>query len=149
MKKGFWILLVIIFGLYIIQKISVPSFESYKDKAKLVADQTSNQQAPSVDELFYKNGEFLKLKALPVGKKLNIAKVNGAFDDRQNDLMEICKDWLYYRGKILKYARAGDNSEAAKARSSFNKVNSCLSEYEEKDVAHMFSLIEESGYKSP
>lgn len=45
MKKGFWIFLVIIFGLYLIEKITVPSFESYREKAKISAGKTENQQA--------------------------------------------------------------------------------------------------------
>lgn len=50
MKKGFWIILAIIFGLYLIQKMSVPSFESYREKAKTNADQFKNQHAPAKDK---------------------------------------------------------------------------------------------------
>lgn len=49
MKKGFWVILAIIFGLYLIQKMSVPSFESYKENAKIDAVQLTKQQAPAVD----------------------------------------------------------------------------------------------------
>ncbi len=49
MKKGFWIILAIIFGLYLIQKMSVPSFESYREKAKTNAGQIKNQHAPAED----------------------------------------------------------------------------------------------------
>ncbi|MBN1545706.1 MAG: hypothetical protein JW902_03510 [Syntrophaceae bacterium] len=45
MKKWFWVVLAIIFVLYIIQKISVPSFESYKENAKKNAGQSTSSDS--------------------------------------------------------------------------------------------------------
>ena len=102
------------------------------------------------DKVYLKKGELEKYNSLPSGKELYVMKKNGSYDDRANDLEELCKDYLYYRNKILKYAKAGDNQGAAKARSSFNQVNSTMSlEYTEKDIQQMFTLIEKSGYKAP
>lgn len=101
------------------------------------------------DKVYVKKGELGKYKVLLSGKDIYVMKKNGAYDDRPNDLEELCKDYLFYRNKIMKYTRAGDNQGAAKARSSFNEVNDNLSEYSEKDVQGMFTLIENSGYKAP
>jgi len=102
------------------------------------------------DKVYLKKGELEKYNSLPSGKELYVMKKNGSYDDRANDLEELCKDYLYYRNKILKYAKAGDNQGAAKARSNFNQVNSTMSlEYTEKDIQQMFTLIEKSGYKAP
>ena len=102
------------------------------------------------DKVYLKKGELEKYNSLPSGKELYVMKKNGSYDDRANDLEELCKGCLYYRNKILKYAKAGDNQGAAKARSSFNQVNSTMSlEYTEKDIQQMFTLIEKSGYKAP
>lgn len=102
------------------------------------------------DKIYLKKGELKKYNSLPSGKDLYVMKKNGSYDDRPNDLEELCKDYLFYRNKIMKYAQAGDNQGAAKARSSFNEVNSTLSaEYTEKDIERMFTLIEKSGYTAP
>ena len=102
------------------------------------------------DKVYLKKGELEKYNSLPSGKELYVMKKNSSYDDRANDLEELCKDYLYYRNKILKYAKVGDNQGAAKARSSFNQVNSTMSlEYTEKDIQQMFTLIEKSGYKAP
>lgn len=102
------------------------------------------------DKVYLKKGELEKYNSLPSGKELYVMKKDGSYDDRANDLEELSKDYLYYRNKILKYAKAGDNQGAAKARSSFNQVNSTMSlEYTEKDIQQMFTLIEKSGYKAP
>jgi hypothetical protein len=101
------------------------------------------------DKIYLKKGELAKYNSLPSGKNLYVMKKNGIYDDRANDLEELCKDYLYYRNKILKSAKMGDNQGAAKARSSFNQVNNTLSvEYTEDDIQHMFTLIEKSGYKA-
>jgi hypothetical protein len=49
MKKWFWVFLTIIFVMYIIQKISVPSFESYKENAKMNAGQYTKPQTSTAD----------------------------------------------------------------------------------------------------
>jgi hypothetical protein len=102
------------------------------------------------DKVYLKKGELEKYNSLPSGKELYVLKKNGNYDDRANDLEELCKDYLYYRNKILKCARAGDNQDAAEARSRFNRINVTMDiEYTEKDIQQMFTLIERSGYRAP
>lgn len=72
----------------------------------------------------------------------NIPKKDGTYDDRENDLEELCKDWFFYRNKILEYSRAGKTEKAADARESFNQVNAWLSQYKEDDVTAMMSKVE-------
>lgn len=85
-----------------------------------------------------------KYDKLPTDVDLYVMKKNGTYDDRPNDLEELCKDFLYYRKKILE-----DPQEAADARATFQQVNADISEYPEEDVQRMFTLIENSGYKAP
>jgi len=137
-----FLLLLLIVGLYgnLFLKTAIQTVKQYP---------YSNQHPPSRNELYFKKGEFLKLNILPQQRDLNIAKTDGTFDDKSNDLMELCKDWLYYREKIFEYTGSGDNASATEARDSFNKINMWLSAYDENDTQHMFTLIEESGYKTP
>ena len=58
--KIIWTLLVLLFGIYIIQKISVPSFDSYREKAKITTDKIENQKTTAGDGLNLKKGEFLQ-----------------------------------------------------------------------------------------
>lgn len=64
----------------------------------------------------------------------NVKKKNGTVDQRNNDLDELCKDWVYYRTMILKYNKEGDENAVVKARSNFAAVNRDLSEYHDNDV---------------
>jgi len=64
-----------------------------------------------------------------------IAKRDGTIDPRHNDLDELCKDWVYYRTKILKYTREGDLQAAAKARAAFADINRWLNQYRDEDVS--------------
>lgn len=65
----------------------------------------------------------------------NVKKKNGTVDQRENDLDELCKDWVYYKAKILKYTKEGDEKAASKARNNFNAVNKDLSEYRDSDIS--------------
>lgn len=65
----------------------------------------------------------------------NIKKKDGTVDQRMNDLDELCKDWVYYKTKISKYSKEGDEKAMAEARSNFVAVNRDLSEYHDKDVS--------------
>lgn len=64
-----------------------------------------------------------------------IAKKDGTIDARPDDLDELCKDWVYYRTKILKFTREGNQKAASEARRAFADVNTWLSEYRDNDVA--------------
>jgi len=66
MKKGFWLILVIIFGLYIIQKMSVPSFKSYREKAKMNTGQSTNQQVPIEDNSATSVNQLVSSSTAPV-----------------------------------------------------------------------------------
>ena len=75
--------------------------------------------------------------AIPTSDSIasNIKKKDGTVDQRINDLDELCKDWVYYKAKILKHSKEGDEKAAAKARINFVAVNRDLSEYHDKDVS--------------
>lgn len=53
---------------------------------------------------------------------------------RACDLEELCKDWVFYRKEIYKYAAQGNEGKAAEARRSFEKTNVWLSAYDDKDT---------------
>ena len=61
--KFIWTLLVLLFGIYVIQKISVPSFDSYREKAKITTGKIENQKTTAGDGLYLKKEEFLKAPA--------------------------------------------------------------------------------------
>lgn len=64
-----------------------------------------------------------------------IAKKDGTIDDRENDLDELCKDWVFFRAQILKNNDKGDDEAAEKSRRSFGQTNIWLSDYSEADVS--------------
>lgn len=61
---------------------------------------------------------------------------------RCNDLDELCKDYLFYRKKILQANQEGDMKKVNEYRVSFQKVNAWLSRYKESDVQNTFSRLE-------
>lgn len=65
----------------------------------------------------------------------NIAKKDGSMDERKCDLQELCKDWIFYRRKIMEYSNEGNVAKATDARASFNRVNQWLSAYQDSDVS--------------
>lgn len=71
-----------------------------------------------------------------------VTKLNGTVDDRPNDLEELCRDWLYYRDKILEYEQAGQTENATEARTAWNEINVWLNEYNQSDVEVMFSFVQ-------
>lgn len=62
-----------------------------------------------------------------------VRKKDGTVDARACDLEELCKDWYFYRRKIVQHANAGANDKAAEARVAFQRVNVWLSAYYEAD----------------
>lgn len=90
-----------------------------------------------------KKGELTKYTSLPENTDLYVMKKDGTYDQRANDLEEMCRDYVFYRNRILKYTRSGDLEAAADARNSFNQINNTLSiQYYEDDISQMFTLIE-------
>ncbi len=78
-----------------------------------------------------------------------IAKRDRTIDARENDLEELCKDWLFYRKQILEAEARGDHAAASKHRAAFQRVNGWLDEYGEDDVSAMMSKLEAEGYRAP
>ena len=83
----------------------------------------------------------------PMGGGILIAKKDGTVDERRNDLEELCKDWYYYRSKILEHASKGNLDKAEDARKWFRAINAWLEEYDYLDVAAMNGILEETGYE--
>lgn len=67
------------------------------------------------------------------------AKRDGTYDERENDLDELCQDYVYYKAKAYKYGREGNAVEANEAQVAFQKVNIWLSAYNESDVTTVCS----------
>lgn len=74
-------------------------------------------------------------EAKVLAPECKVTKKDGTLDARECDLEELCKDWVFYRGKTLKYSSEGEQSKLADAQRSFNKTNVWLSAYREKDVS--------------
>lgn len=66
-------------------------------------------------------------------------KKNGSIDARACDLSELCKDWVFYRKKIVESNVKGDQSGASEAQKSFAAVNLNLNEYKQEDVSACLS----------
>jgi hypothetical protein len=73
-------------------------------------------------------------------------KKDETHDMRPNDLEELCKDYLFYRNKILKANKVGDREAVKKSRASFDQINRWINEYNEKDVQAMFNKLEQNNY---
>ncbi len=73
----------------------------------------------------------------------NISKKDGTYEtERCNDLEELCKDWLFFRRKILEANRAGDIKAVNKYRNSFQKVTTWMNQYRESDVTATMSRVD-------
>jgi hypothetical protein len=66
-----------------------------------------------------------------------------------DELEDLCKDWLYYRKKILEHEAAGDTEKADEARQRAQQVSAWLAEYDDDDVDAMFDKLEREGYEPP
>lgn len=75
-------------------------------------------------------------------KPCNIAKKDGSYEStRCNDLEELCKDYYYFRAKIIQASRNGNTQKAGEYRNSFNQINDWLSQYHDSDVQNMMSAV--------
>jgi len=112
---------------------------------------TSRTDTGGVEErrITVPSGKLSELSEYPTNKEVFVQKKDGTIDPRPGDLEELCKDWLYYRKKILEYEAAGKTQQAAEARTSFQSVNAWLDEYDESDVSTMFDILERRGYRPP
>ena len=80
------------------------------------------------------SGQTQNSSKTPEPQKQQLAKKDGTFDKRANDLDELCKDFVYYKAKAYKYGREGQQEKAQEARNSLEKTNIWLSQYNESDV---------------
>ncbi len=80
------------------------------------------------------SGQTQNASKAPTPQKQQVAKKDGTFDKRANDLDELCKDFVYYKAKSYKYGREGQHEKAQEARNSLENTNIWLSQYNESDV---------------
>jgi hypothetical protein len=63
------------------------------------------------------------------------------------DIEALCRDWLYYRKKVIQYTVAGETANAERARARLRQLNSMLNEVPQSSVNAAFLRLEEDGYK--
>ena len=74
------------------------------------------------------------------GKNFSVIKMDGTIDERQDDLQELAKDWIFYRDRIMKYSSEANYEKVQKARMNFQKINVWLEAYDSNDVSFMISV---------
>ena len=114
---GKWLLIVFAIGL-------VAMVLPKKDKATTATVKPPVQAAP----VAAKKPE----KVLPAECK--VTKKDGTLDQRECDLEELCKDWVFYRRRAIESANDGNAEKAREYQVGFNKANVWLSAYREEDV---------------
>lgn len=77
---------------------------------------------------------------------IRVQKLNGSYDNRENDLRELCLDFIYYRDQVIKETAKGNTSRADAARNTLNQINTWLDAYNEDDIQAMYSLIKDKGW---
>jgi len=111
--------------------------------------QSTTHQPTEVKSLIVKAGTLSQYEnQFSKYTDVNVYKKDGTLDDREDDLKELCLDWLFYRAKILAYDSAGNLEKADEARVSFNRTNQWLDDYNEEDVQTMFSIIEKNQWSN-
>ena len=102
----------------------------------LQKNETSSAQAPASAAKIAITPVLVEKKVAKVlAAECKVAKKDGTLDERECDLEELCKDWVFYRGKTLKHSREGEQSKLSEAQRAFNKTNVWLRAYQEKDVS--------------
>lgn len=119
-----------------------PTSESRIDSPTKAADPTS------LPILIVEAGELSTYKdQITRDRVINVYKKNGTIDQREDDLKELCLDWVYYREKIIQYQSEGKTEKVAEAQASMQKTNAWLDEYNENDVQTMLAWAEENGWR--
>ena len=72
----------------------------------------------------------------------HVAKKNGVYESRSNDLWELAQDWYYYRWKIIEQTRKKDIDGANEARDKFQQINDWLEQYPED---HVQKVLDKAG----
>jgi len=114
---GKWLLIIFAIGL-------VANVLSTKDNATTATAKPPVQAAP----VAAKKPE----KVLPAECK--ITKKDGTLDQRECDLEELCKDWVFYRRRAAESVNDGNAEKAREYQAGFRKTNAWLSAYREEDV---------------
>ncbi len=65
----------------------------------------------------------------------------GTIPGRSRDIEELCRDYVFFRNKIIEQARKGNKKKADKYRKNFQQTNQWLNQYDEKDIQAMFSYL--------
>lgn len=130
-----------IFGLLIIMIACLLSFfDNQESTQKPTEIQTLVVNAGTLSQY---EGQFSK------DTVVNVYKKNGTLEvEREDDLKQLCLDWLYYRAKIIEYLAKGQTEKANEARASFKRTNAWLDEYHEDDVSSMLSIIEKNNWSN-
>lgn len=77
-------------------------------------------------------GKVEAKKSLP--PECSIAKKDGTMAERECDLEELCKDWVFFRKRAIESSADGEDAKAKEYQVGFNKTNTWLSAYREEDV---------------
>lgn len=59
---------------------------------------STNKTSP--EHIVVPSGELEAFYSKVQGKKFSVIKLDGTIDDRQDDLQELAKDWIFYRDRI-------------------------------------------------
>ena len=119
---GCLVVVSLIVLLWIGSKCSVPSFDSYREKAK--EGQTTEKAATDY-------------------RSCNVPMKDGSYETtRCNDLEELSKDYIFYRKKILQANQEGNTKKVNEYRAKFQQINAWLSRYNDSDVSKTISHFE-------
>ena len=114
-----------------------------------INSQSATQQPTEVKSLVVKAGTLSQYESqIQKDTVVNVYKKNGTLDEREDDLKQLCLDWLFYRAKIMEYASSGNSAKADEARASFSQINQWLDAYNEDDVQTMNSIIEKNKWSN-
>ena len=109
---------------------------------------SDSSKGSSSDSTFVKDATYYVQSGMLVrhlqeiaGGDFYLKKRDGTISDRVNDVEELCRDYVFYRSKILEYSRKGKEKKADGYRRDFQQINAWLSEYHDDDVQAMFSYL--------
>jgi hypothetical protein len=119
--------LVVVFILALVFEKSCSSYSSDSRAARVASNSDAGSSSATI-------------KSAPS----RIAKKDGTFDARENDLDEICQDWVRAKAKAYKYGREGNQEAAAEARKDLADTNRWLSAYPDADVSRVCAIYDTS-----
>lgn len=123
--------------------LAFPSFYTQPSSRPIILTDNNN-------ELIIPAGKLQNYAdSYPWDQDVYVRKLDGTIDSRADDLEELCKDWYYYRYKIIEADVAGNADDLAEYQATFKNVNYWLEEYSQSDVTTMFGILTDSGYTWP